>query len=105
MVVLLSLATVTTAWCGYQSARWSGEQTKDDNQASAARVMSDRKANEAVLTDNLHIGLFVQYIAAKSSNNQALSDFLYQRFPKELRVATDAWLATQSLTSPQAAPS
>ncbi len=96
MVVLLCLATVTTAWCGYQSARWSGEQTKDDNQASAARVMSDRKANEAVLTDNLHIGLFVQYMAAKSSNNQALSDFPLSTLSKGITVATDVRLATQS---------
>ena len=27
-VLLLALTTLATAWCGYQAARWSGEQSQ-----------------------------------------------------------------------------
>src|SRR5215213_2035899 len=33
--VVLSLATVFTAWCGYQATRWSGEQAQSYSVAAA----------------------------------------------------------------------
>ena len=38
--VLLALATVATAWSGYQASRWNGEQAKAAARASAARIES-----------------------------------------------------------------
>jgi hypothetical protein len=46
--------------------------------------------------------LFVEWAAALSEEDQALADFLYQRFPPELKTAVDAWLATEPLQDPQA---
>ena len=40
-VLLLSLATLATAWSGYQAALWSGEQSQRYSQASALRVRAD----------------------------------------------------------------
>ena len=34
-VILISAATVMTAWCGYQAARWTALQTREYNEASA----------------------------------------------------------------------
>lgn len=100
--ILLSLATVVTAWCGYQSARWSGEQTRAYNQATAARVTTARIEGRALIQDDLNVGLFVPYITAIARNETELTDFLYQRFPPALKAATDAWLATNPLENPQA---
>jgi hypothetical protein len=38
--VLLALATVATAWSGYQASRWNGEQAKAFSRASALRIES-----------------------------------------------------------------
>jgi len=45
--VLLALATVATAWSGYQASRWNGEQTKAFSRANAARVNSTKSAGLA----------------------------------------------------------
>jgi hypothetical protein len=103
--IVLSLATVLTAWCGYQAARWGGEQSRAGNEAVAERVMAAQQANLAMLRGGIHVGLFVEYAAAVSQNDQKLADFLYQRFPVELKSATDAWLALDPLHNPDAPPS
>ena len=54
---------------------------------------------------SVQAGLFVAYASARSSGDQELADFLYQRFPPELKVATDAWLATDPQNDPNAPPS
>jgi hypothetical protein len=95
--IVLSLATVIAAWCGYQAAVWDGEQADAYNRASAARIEATQKRNEALVRNNLNAGLFVQYAAAISQENERLAGFLYGRFPPELRVATDAWQATDPL--------
>ena len=39
---LLALATVATAWSGYQASRWNGEQAKAFSRANATRIESTR---------------------------------------------------------------
>jgi hypothetical protein len=62
-------------------------------------------SNEAVQVTSLYANLFVAWVTAFSEENQELADFLYQRFPPELKTATDAWLATEPRTNPDAPPS
>lgn len=40
--VILALVTLATAWSGYQSARWGGEQSTKYSQAGALRTESTR---------------------------------------------------------------
>ena len=40
--VLLALATVATAWSGYQASRWNGEQAKAFSRANAPRIESSK---------------------------------------------------------------
>lgn len=100
--LLLSLATVATAWCGYQASRWGGEMSRNFSQASAARIQSAQKSTEAVQVAAFHASLFVDYATAFSEDNIALGEFLFERFPPELKTATDAWIATEPRTNPNA---
>jgi hypothetical protein len=100
--IMLSLATIATAWSGYQSARWGGERTRRAAEASAAIVKTGQFANLAEQKAGLHVNLFGQWAAAVSTGNQALADFLFDRFPEPLKTATVAWRATQPLTNPSA---
>lgn len=94
---VLSLATVATAWAGYQAALWGGEQTRHMAAAGAANVQSAQQTTTAQQRASLQATLFVHWATAISEENTKLADFLYERFPKELKVATDAWLATKPL--------
>lgn len=99
---VLALATVMTAWCGYQAAQWDGEQADLYNQATNAQVQAAQLTTSAMLRASIQVGLFVEYAAAISTENDPLADFLYNRFPATLKTATDAWLALTPLQNPDA---
>ena len=52
--VILSLATVASAWSGYQAARWSGQKTKANRATAIAQIDAGRQealANRQVTID------------------------------------------------------
>lgn len=100
--VLLALATIATAWSGYQSARWGGAQTEHSAAATLAIIKTSKFANLAEQKVSLQADLFSQWVTAVGSNNQSLADFMLARFPEPLKTATVAWQATQPLTNPAA---
>ena len=102
---LLALAVIGTAWCGYQAARWRGVQAESFIEALAAQQNSIQQTNQAVLVQSLHVDLFVEWASAVSLDNQNLANFLYERFPPELKMATEAWLTLEPETNPDAPPS
>lgn len=100
--LVLAIATVATAWTAYQATLWGGDESKFYFEASAAQVDAAHLDNLAMQRTGLDAGLFVEYVAARSAGNQELADFLYERFPSELKLATDAWLATDPFNDPTA---
>jgi hypothetical protein len=100
--IVLALATVLTAWCGYQASLWGGEQTQAYSEASTARVTAAQQSSIAMLRSSIQVGLFSNYANAFFNGNEKLAEFYYTRFPPELKVATDAWRATKPLTNPNA---
>jgi hypothetical protein len=103
--VILALATVLSAWCAYQSARWGGVQANFYSEAGAARTQAVQQANRANVAQSVDVGMFLQYVAAITENNADLTDFLFARFRPPMKVAMEAWLATTPLQNPEAPPS
>ncbi len=92
--ILLSLATVLTAWSAYQATRWSGVQAEAYTTASARRteaVRASTLANRQILID---VDVFINWVDAVDSGNERLADDLRDRMRPELRRAFDVWLAT-----------
>lgn len=102
--IVLALATIATAWCGYQAALWGGEQARFATQSTKANIESARLSNEALLLQNLYANLFVAWTTAIGQDNQELADFLYERFPQEMKAPTAAWISLEPLTNPDAPP-
>lgn len=100
--ILLSLATVASAWCAYQSARWNGAQALNFSAANGARTESVRMSSAALQYASIDIGIFVQFMAAYSDDNMELAEFLLDRFRPEMKTAVDAWIATKPRTNPDA---
>jgi len=101
-IFILAIATVATAWSGYQSARWGGEQSTKYSQAGALRTESTRASTNAGQLTQIDIGLFTNWINAFAADDQVLADFYEERFRPEFVVAFDAWLATDPKNNPDA---
>jgi hypothetical protein len=100
--VLLALATVATAWSGYQSTRWNGEQTKAAARANALRIDSAKAAGLANSQTEVDVATFTQWVNAYAQHQTQLTDFYFKRFRREFRPAVNAWVATRPLKNPDA---
>jgi hypothetical protein len=100
--VLLALATVATAWSGYQASRWNGEQAKAFSRGNAARIESTRASARADTLTQIDIATFTQWVNAYAREETVLADFYFKRFRTEFKPAVDAWIATKPLKSPNA---
>jgi hypothetical protein len=96
--VLLSLATVASAWSAYQAARWSGEYSQENRAASAARTESTRQSDLANQQVAIDVQLFSSWLDAVASERPRLAEFYRERFPERLAVAFDDWLGDADIT-------
>jgi hypothetical protein len=103
-VILISAATVLTAWCGYEAARWTALQTKEYNQASAQRVTAAVASGRSNTLELVDVTMFLQFIGAIAAGRTNEREFIYRRFRPEMKRAVEAWLATKPQKNP-AAPS
>ena len=100
--ILLSLATLATAWSGYQASRWNGEQAKAFSRANAARIESTKAANLAAAQTQVDVATFTQWVNAYALEQTELADFYFARFREEFKPAVDAWVATRPRRNPDA---
>lgn len=100
--ILLALAAVATAWATYQAAVWHGRQAEAQSASIAARVESDKAANEANRQVQVDVALFTQWVNAYGTGNRRLADFYERRFTARFKPAFDAWIATKPLVTPNA---
>lgn len=100
--VLLAIATLATAWAGYQSSRWHSVQAEEQQTANASRIDSTRLAGEANREAQVDISLFSQWIDARASGDERLADFWRARFTDRFVPAFNAWIALDPLDNPQA---
>jgi hypothetical protein len=98
---ILALATIATAWCAYQSARWSGLMTISFAKSNTARTQSTKALTAGGQLIQVDVGLFLEYVNAVIDEKLELADFVKDRwFSAELSAATDAWLATDPIENP-----
>jgi hypothetical protein len=103
-LVLLSLATVGTAWCSYQAAAWGAAAQGAVNRANIAgrnAVTQQLQSSQLAVLDVL---LFSQYVNARAGSNEPLARFYAERFRGEARTAFDRWLASKPFENPSAPP-
>jgi hypothetical protein len=100
--IVLSLATIGTAWSAYQSTRWNGQKSSYSSSANSANMQAATLGNRAMLADSRNVNLFAEWSSAVILGNQELADYLIERFPTELAAATQAWIALDPMNNPGA---
>ena len=100
--VLLALATVATAWSGYQASRWNGEQAKASGRTNGLRIEAARAQGLAQAQTQVDVATFSSWADAYAQKDALLADFYFKRFRKEFKPAVQAWIATRPLRNPDA---
>ncbi len=101
-VVLISVAAVLTALCGFQASRWEGEQTRLYNVANASRLRAAEAGDRSLVYTSINVTLFLDYINAVQHGDTEFAQFIYRRLGPNMRIAMDAWLATHPMKNPKA---
>ena len=100
--IILSVATLITAWAGYQAGQWNGQQTVMNVQAHTLQLQAgvlDSRAGQLQLID---FAAFARWAEATTDGNTTRARLYEAQFREEFRVAFVAWLATDPLRDPDA---
>ena len=100
--VLMALATLSTAWCSYQSAAFTRRANRLMNDYNALERRAGVLTLQGLQSATIHSAMFMQMLAAQQSGNDKLASFYVARFPPDVRKAYDAWLAQKPFENPQA---
>lgn len=103
--IVLAVATLATAWSGYQAARWGGVQSTSYSQAGTLRTESVRASNQAGQLAQIDISIFANWVNAFAADDQLLATFYQERFREEFIPAFEAWIETDPVNNPEAPPS
>ena len=102
--VLMALTTISTAWCAFQSHRWSSAQTFLLGETSGL----GRHATELNIKANqlrvLDVAMFMQYLAAFHNEKTELADYYRQHFRPEMKQAFEAWMQQKQDAAKDAPP-
>jgi hypothetical protein len=102
--LLMALATLSTAWCSFESAAWTRKSNRLMNEFNALERKAGLLTVQGMQQATIHTGMFMQALAAHEAGNDKLLNFYVERFPPELRKAYDAWLAQKPFENPNADP-
>ena len=102
--LLMALATLSTAWCSFESAAWTRKSNRLMNEFNALERKAGVLTVQGMQQASIHTAMFMQALAAHEAGNDKLVNFYVERFPLELRKAYDAWLAQKPFENPKADP-
>jgi hypothetical protein len=103
-LLLLSLATVGTAWCSFEAAVWGGVSQRTMNLSAIAGRRATGNELQSLQLRLADVLLFSQYINARAGSNESLAQFYADRFRDEAKTAFTAWMATRPFENPNAPP-
>ena len=102
--VLLSIVTITAAWAGYSAARWGTASRVDIARSSTLRNIATRDDLTAISLRNFDASTFNAWFIAFTLNSPQKEAIAIRRFRPQFLVAFNAWMATDPLHNPHAAP-
>ena len=101
-VLLLAIATLATAWCGYQAAHWSGDVSAQFASAAVTRVQAVQASTQAGQRRIDDLLYFNHWIDARRNGDAELADIYRRRFRPEFVPAFEAWMAQRPFRNPNA---
>jgi hypothetical protein len=100
--IILAVASLVTAWNGYEATQWAGREADALGKSLAARFAATRAANSGEQQRMIDIFTFINWLEATHAGDQELADFYQARFRAEFQPVMAVWLQTEPLTNPDA---
>src|SRR5437899_12386754 len=98
--LLMALATLSTAWCSFESAAWTRKSNRLMNEFNALERRAGLLSVQGTQQATIHTAMFMEVLAAKQAGNEQLANFYVERFHPDVRKASDAWLAQKPFEKP-----
>jgi len=102
--ILMSLVVISISWSAYQSTLWGGIQTFTLREVTSAGLKVSMNTLQQGQYSTVDVIMFMEYINALNNNDQKHSEFYYDRFRPDFKLAVDAWLETKPFENPDAPP-
>jgi hypothetical protein len=102
--LLMALATLSTAWCSFESAAWTRKSNRLINEFNTLERKAGLLMMQGTQQATIHAAMFMQLLSAQQAGNEKLVNFYVERFPSDVRKAYDAWLAQKPFENPNADP-
>lgn len=97
IVVILAVASLLAAWAGYQAGHWGSRQTDQITIAEDNQIDATRFTTIGYQMMQIDVAMFLDWLNAYKGGNDALADFMRDRFSDPLATAFEAWMATDPL--------
>ena len=100
--VVLALVAVSTAWSGYQAARWDGQQSVLYGRSSKLRTDAqgmELRGNQIQMYDALTV---TEWLKATADGNTRLAELFERRLFPDFRPAFEAWKQTDPIHNSKA---
>ncbi|HEV7948617.1 MAG TPA: hypothetical protein VGP24_02505 [Glaciihabitans sp.] len=105
-VFVLSATAILTAWCGFESSKWSGQMSIAFSEASASRIKASDASSETRDARAVDLAIYSLWIDARASGDAQLEAYVSTRFTPAFAIAFEAWQEDgEALNSPFADPS
>jgi hypothetical protein len=102
--ILMAVASLSTAWCSYQSSLWGGLSSDLATKADKLERKAVAQHLEAQQLQSIQMRAVMEVIDAKLSGNETLMRFYTDRFGAELKPAYEKWLELKPFENPAAPP-
>lgn len=98
------MVAISTAWSGYQAARWDGHSAESYAEASRLRTEASRVALRGGQQRLYDVTTFDSWLLATTSGDEEAAALFERRFSDDYQVAFQAWLQTDPFNDPDAPP-
>lgn len=89
--VVLSMATLASAWCGFQAAGWGSAYSQHTRASNGERFEAARQSDVANRQLSSDLMIFSTWLEAEVRGDAALASEVQARFRPHFRPAFDAW--------------
>jgi hypothetical protein len=100
--IILAIVAITTAWSGYQAARWDSVQSELYGRSSRLRVEGQALETRANLEKMYDAATVAEWVKAEAHGETELASFFEKRLFPDIRPAFEAWKRTDPLHNPNA---
>ncbi len=102
--ILLAIVAVSTAWSGYQAARWDSRQSQLYGQSSKLRMQAQGLEVKSNQERQYNAATVDQWMTSMARGETDLANMFERRLLPDIRPAFAAWKTTDPLHNPNAPP-